>query len=192
MSFFRVDYRGRLRRGWCIHSWAALLLVFFLALGTGYGADSNLELAVKSAYIYNFLQFINWQKPEGSVATRPIKICMIGSDPLGIALTELTTRQVKGRPIQVQREAPDSDALAGCQVVVIGRSAKDQLSGILKQLSGVKVLTVSDIPHFARIGGGIGFVLDKGKVKIEINSQTIRQAGLEVSAKLMEVAIIVQ
>jgi hypothetical protein len=170
---------------------ASVLGVLFLAV-TVPAADSSLELAVKSAYIYNFIQFIDWQEPENTAADSPLTICVIGSDPIGPALAELTSRKVKGRSIQVRQVTEGNDAPVDCHIVVIARSAEDRLPSILLQLAGANVLTVSDIPQFARGGGGIGFVIDEGKVKIEINSRAIQQAGLKVSAKLMEVARIVQ
>lgn len=168
------------------------LIIQPVAMGTVMGAENNLELTVKSAYIYNFLQFIDWQEQENDATSRPIRICVIGNDPIGKALGELTSRQVKGRSIRVEQIVSDSDVSAGCHVVVIGRSEEKKLSVILKRMPGTNVLTVSDIPQFARKGGGIGFVIDQGRVKLEINLRVTQQAGLRVSAKLLEVARILQ
>jgi hypothetical protein len=58
-------------------------------------------------------------------------------------------------------------------------------------LGSAKVLTVSDISDFARQGGMIGFVIEDGRVKIQINLQAVNNAGLKISAKLLEVAKII-
>jgi len=171
---------------------AVVLVAMFFTPGMGFTADSDLELTVKSAYIYNLIQFIDWQEQEGSAVSLPIRICMIGSDPLGDALLKLTSRQAKGRSIQVERHADETGDLGGYHIVVIGRSAEERLPGILKQLAYANVLTVSDIQGFTRKGGEIGLVTVNGKVKIEINSRVTLQAGLRISAKLLEVATIVK
>jgi hypothetical protein len=153
-------------------------------------ADNDLAATVKSAYIYNFIQFIDWPEPKGG-PPEFIKICMVGYQS-GTGLTALSSRQGKGLPIIVEQHTPDPDSLTSCQIVVINRSMEAQLPQILARLAGTPVLTVSDIPQFAERGGGIGFVIKEGKVRIEINSRTTQQAGLKVSAKLLEVARIVQ
>lgn len=170
---------------------AAIVLMLFTA-NIGLTAENELELRVKSAFIYNFIQFIEWHEDKNDALKGPIKICMIGNDPLGDVLSELKERKAKGRPIQVERHTYETGSLSGYHIVVIGRSAEEKLPEILKQLSDANVLTVSDIREFAKKGGGIGLVTIDGKVKIEINSGVTLHAGLKVSAKLLEVARIVQ
>jgi hypothetical protein len=192
MYLVRYDYRKKIKRLVSILLPVVLPVAMFFAPGMGFAADSDLELTVKSAYIYNFIQFIDWQEQESNAVNRPIKICMIGGDPLGEALSELSNRLVKGRSIQVERHDGATGDLAGYHIVVIGRSAEERLPAILKQLAGANVLTVSDILQFTRKGGGIGLATVNGKVKIEINSSVTLHAGLRISAKLLEVASIVQ
>jgi len=55
-----------------------------------------------------------------------------------------------------------------------------------------KSLTVSSEPFFAESGGMIGFALDDGKVKLHINLKALKQSGFSVSAKLIEVATLVE
>jgi hypothetical protein len=155
-------------------------------------ADNTLALTVKSAYIFNFIQFIDWPEQALGPSPNPVKICMIGNDQFAAALATLSGRHVKGRPIAVAPISADHEALTSCQVVVIDQTAAAQLPQLLEQLAGANVLTVSDIPQFAHRGGAIGFVIDQGKVRIEINPRATQQAGLRVSANLLEVARIVQ
>ena len=154
--------------------------------------DNDLELTVKSAYIYNFIQFIDWPEQQNGAAPESVKICIIGGGQFGTVLAALSSRQAKGRPLEVKHEQPDSQTLPTCHVVVIDRSAEEQLPHLFAQLAGTNVLTVSDIPQFTRKGGGIGFVIIEGKVRFEINSRITQQAGLKVHAKLLELAKIVQ
>jgi hypothetical protein len=192
MYLFRYKNWKRIRWQMRILLQATVLVIMFFTPCMGFTADSDLELSVKSAYIYNFIQFIDWQEQESNAGSRPIKICMIGNDPLGEALSELSNRQIKGRSIQVERHANATGDLSDCHIVVIGRSAEERLPAILKQLADANVLTVSDIQQFTRKGGGIGLTTVNGKVKIEINSRVTLQAGLRISAKLLEVSRIVQ
>lgn len=148
----------------------------------------DLENKVKTAYIYNFTKFIDW--PGQSAENEPIKICFVGNDTLRTAVGELKNLQVKGRSINIVR-FNDIGSLTSCDIIFISRSEERQLSQILERLQGTPALTVSDIPQFSRRGGMIGFVAENERVKIEVNPRVIRQAGLKVSAKLLEVARVI-
>lgn len=54
------------------------------------------------------------------------------------------------------------------------------------------ILTVSEISQFVKKGGMIGFVVRNGKVKLQINIDHAKQAGLVISAKLLEIAELVE
>jgi hypothetical protein len=53
-------------------------------------------------------------------------------------------------------------------------------------------LVVGESEEFIEQGGMIGFVNKQGKIKLQINLKTIKQSGLKVSAKLLEVAELVK
>jgi hypothetical protein len=148
------------------------------------------EATVKVAYVYNFLKFIEWPGEERNAASAPIRICMVGTDPIRTMLGELSIRKIRERQIQVEH-IKDLKALHACHLVYISRSEETALPQVLHQIEGVPVLSVSDIPQFAHKGGMIGFATEDSRVKIEINQSSVRQAGLKVSAKLLEIARIV-
>ena len=54
------------------------------------------------------------------------------------------------------------------------------------------VLTVGETDQFMEQGGVINFVKKEGKVRLEINLDAARQAKLEISSKLLNVADVVK
>lgn len=148
---------------------------------------SDLEARVKAAYVYNFTKFVDWPGDERASASEPIRICIIGNDPIRTLLGELSNREAKGRPIKVLR-VKDINSLPPCNILYVCRSEQPQLATILERLQGMHLLTVSDIPSFAQKGGVIGFITENDRIKLEINSRAARQYGLKISAKLLEVA----
>lgn len=54
------------------------------------------------------------------------------------------------------------------------------------------MLTVSDLPGFARGAGVIGLVNENNRIKIEINLKAAREAGLKISSRLLEVSRLVR
>jgi hypothetical protein len=171
---------------------AAAILCVLLALPyMSQASAGEIEAKVKAAYIYNFTIFTDWATDKTEGLTDPINICVFGTDAMGGLLEELSDRMVKGRPLKVIH-LKDMSKGNKCQVFFIGRSEEQQLPLILQKLHGANVLTVSDMPGFSQRGGVIGFIIEREKVKIEINLRAARQAGLKFSAKLLEIARIVQ
>ena len=171
--------------------WCLLSALPFRALAGGEapGASVGPEArTVKAAYVYNFTKFVDWVTEDGVVDTAAtVTICVVGSDPVGGALDEIASLQSKGRPIRVLH-VQDRANIPACHILYIGRSEEDQLPWILAHVGNAGVLTVSDIPRFAELGGMIGFALERGRVRLEINAPRIHQAGLKVSSKLLEIA----
>lgn len=165
-----------------------LFLLFFSVVSVPATAG-DLENRVKTAYIYNFTKFIEW--PGEKLENEPIRICFVGNDTLRTVIGELKNRQVNGRSIKIIR-FNDISTVNSCDIAYISFSEERQLPQILERLGGTHVLTVSDIPQFSKRGGMIGFITERGRVKIEVNPLVLRQAGLKVSAKLLEVARITQ
>lgn len=164
---------------------AVAMLATLIPARCGYAGE--LEARVKAAYIFNFTKFMEWPDSGGSGAAEPIRICIIGNDPLRTILGELTNREVKGHPLKVVKIRDIREAGA-CNLLFVSRSEEPQVARILQQLQGTRTITVSDINQFSQRGGGIGFVTDKERVKIEISQKAVRQSGVKISAKLFEIA----
>lgn len=143
---------------------------------------------VEAVFLFYFTQFVEWP-PEAFVGRHaPIVIGVLGEDPFGRALDEAVAgERVNGRAVVVRRLRRIADAL-GCQILYIGASEAPQLPRILGALKGHGILTVSSLDHFARRGGMIRFVLIDRHVRLRINAQAARSAGLTLSSKLLRAA----
>jgi hypothetical protein len=183
------NHPGRLR----LPRWKRRLGLLFVAGLAGWlpvarGAATEYEL--KAVFLFNFTRFVDW--PETAVPGKtPLVIGVIGNDPFGAALdAAVRDETVNGRTLIVKRFQRKEDA-GYCHVLFISRSETSRLKGILEQVKGKAVLTVSDIERFAYIGGMIGLVMDQAKVRIQINIDTAKAARLALSSKLLRPAELV-
>ncbi len=151
----------------------------------------ELEAKVKAAYINNFTRFIYWKSEESGNDKEPIIIGVYGNDIIGDILTDYSKKQSCGQSVIIKKFKKKISEVGNCHLLFISHSEQQQLSLVLKELEGTNVLTVSDIPNFAKQGGMIGFYLEQNRIKIEINLNETNKAGLRVSAKLLEVARII-
>lgn len=148
------------------------------------------EYQVKAAFLFNFAKFVEWP-PSVAGGGNALQICVIGQDPFGNEFAQhVSEKVVNGHKIQVAHPENATEAKS-CQILFIAVSEKRRLPDILQELKGTSVLTVADIPDFARTGGIIAFVLDRDRVRFEINLKTAEDAHLRLSARLLEVAKVV-
>ncbi len=175
----------------------SLLMVFLLSLlffsSQSIAQGSRIEYKIKAGYLYNFTKFIAW--PETKSAT--FNLCILGKDPFGSIINPIENRTVNNKPIRLYRYQTVNE-INNCHIVYLGESEDKwgnsdlSFSGVLIISSLNKALTVSDSRQITQAGGMISFFFKEGKVKLLVNLQALRKSGLEVSAKLLEVAEIYQ
>lgn len=146
------------------------------------------ESQVKAVYLYNFARFIEWPNDD---YREGIHICLLGEDPFGDQLSTLGQQTAKGHPLVLVR-LDSLDASDGCHILFIARSETSHLPSIFERLRASSILTVGESKGFTDIGGMVGFVDNQGRVALEINLEAARAASLQISSKLLEVAVIVR
>jgi hypothetical protein len=172
-----------------------LLLALFAALARPAsltaGNALQREYEIKAAYLYNFLNYIEWPENTFPAAGGTITIGIVGEDPFGSALDALNGKQVKGRTVAL-KHVTDMNDFGQCQILFISSSEKQRLPELLEKLKDSRVLTVSEIDGFAEHGGIINFISEHNKVRFEINLDAARRLGLNISSELLKLAKLVK
>jgi hypothetical protein len=144
------------------------------------------ELQVKSAYVFNFIKFVEW--PAGAIKEGDkLRLCVIGNDNLHTSLSALNGRKAGGYELQIIH-TDDSKVWNSCRVLYIGENEQRRLVPVLKSLGNAPVLTISDIQGFAERGGGIGLLYRNDKMLFEVNLASTRKAGLRLSSQMLNLA----
>lgn len=151
--------------------------------------DYSVEYKIKAGYLYNFTKFVTWPEDKD----KNFNLCILGDDPFGDLINPIEQRSAFGRSIKLFRLDSLEKGLH-CHLLFASSSINTNLfkKNILITQDFDKTLTVGDGKGFASQGGMIGFVNRDGKIKLQINLAAIRQSGLKVSAKLLEVAELVE
>src|SRR5688572_24503994 len=127
------------------------------------------EYQVKAVFLFNFVQFVEWPATAFPSANAPIRIGVLGDNPFNGALeAAVQGEKVRNRSIVIERSSR-LETLRDCHVVFVSRSERAEIGTILTVLGSRPVLTVGDVPDFARRGGIINFYLEGQKVRFEIN-----------------------
>jgi hypothetical protein len=165
-----------------------LALAFFAATGLLAQQSKPSEYQVKATYLYNFGRFVKWPGTVPAGKGDSFSVCVLGQDPFGAILdSTLAGEALDGKPVVLRRISKTQDA-GDCRILFISSAEEKHLKEILTALDESGVLTVSDMPGFARRGGMIQFVLEGDRVRFEINLTSAESARLVLSSELLKVA----
>jgi hypothetical protein len=165
----------------------ALLLLFNCARA----APVPGEYQVKAVFLFNFTHFVEWPADAFAGPAAPFVIGVLGQDPFGSALDEAVRGEtVNGRPLVVQRYSGITD-LKPCQILFIDRSIDGEMEKALASLGHQRTLTVSDLDAATPRAVIIRFLNENQKIRLQINVDSARSAGLTISSKLLRPAQVI-
>jgi hypothetical protein len=186
-----------LRRLCAAVQWSALPLLLFAALACAAfppsvdAAAPPSEDQVEAVFVFNFSHFVEWPPQSFAAPSDPFIIGILGGDPFGAHLDEVVRgEQINGHPLQVQRFRSLAQ-VERCQILFIDRSESGRIGQILAALDGRSTLTVSQADGAAEHGVMIQFAVEDNHVRLRINVESARAAGLTISSKLLRPAAIV-
>jgi hypothetical protein len=170
-------------------------MVILPSLGfEAHAQDSSVssEYLIKAGFIYNFANLVQWPSNAFTQPDAPIVIGILGEDPFGTVLDRvLEGKKVNGRVFVVKRLKSVLD-LKECHIVFVSSSEMAHFAEAIHLAKGMPILTIGENPGFAKRGGIINLVLEDNKVHFEINVEAAKEADLNISARLLALARIVQ
>ncbi len=157
-----------------------LLGVGLLAAGAAFGEE---EARLKAAFIYNFTKYVTWPQ-DVEQAGGKLNVCIVGKNSYFDELSQLQGREVRAFVLEIRKLRISAD-LEGCHVAYLSgyRPAK-----LLPKIDRQPVLTISDEEEFVDTGGMIGLVRDGRRIRFDINLGRARDARLQISSRLLQLA----
>ena len=144
--------------------------------------------SVKAAFLYRFLDFVEWPERALASAQAPIVIGVLGADALAQELEEVVAgRRVASRPVEVRR-VDVAHALDGVNVLYVGEHAAAALPGLAAAAARASVLLVSDFEHALDEGSVINLLVVDDRVRFEVSLEAAARSGLRLSSRLLGVA----
>lgn len=176
-------------RDWRRHApvWLALAACLYLT-SLAACAQNVSEDALKAVLFYKLPLFVYRADKSPRV-----EICTVGSTPLDQAAEKLPDTLLDGRRVKFRAISGAADA-DECEFIFIGRAESGRLDGLLRRLSGKRLVTVSDLEGFARAGGMVEFAVkpDGSGIQLLINRKAAQRQGIEFNAQLLRLAKIIE
>jgi hypothetical protein len=173
---------------------AAFLLTFgFEARAQNTNGSDSSEYLIKAGFIYNFAKLVEWPPYAWGAQGSPIVIAVLGNDSFAEVLDHVVDgKRIDGKPFVVKRLKWKDLRECSCQILFIASQESAHSDEIVQVMKNASVLTIAETAGFAKRGGIINFALHDSKVRFEVNVDAAKQAGLNISSRLLSLARIVQ
>ena len=167
-----------------MNRFAALIVLAALCLAVPAGAVLAADdTTVKVAYLYNFAKFIQWPDEQRST----LRLCVAGDDELGKALDSLIGKPVRTMVIGV-RHAVNVQDIAQCDLVFVSEAQAPLLSRVRQAVGGYPILIVTESSDVLPKGAMVALIQSDSRIVFEVDLSTARQLGLQISAKMLQLA----
>jgi YfiR/HmsC-like len=182
-------FRERGRVGFFI--FGLWLMLFCLGLSAARSQTVSHEYPLKAVFLFNFAQFTDWPTNAFDKPDSPLVIGVLGDDPFGAVLDDTVRDEiVNGRKFVVERYRRVED-IKTCHILFISQSETKRLDKNVAALKGKPVLTVSEIDNAAQRGVRVQFITENNKIRFKINTDSLEEAKLTMSSKLLRLAEII-
>ena len=158
-----------------------------LAAASASAEEPTREQQVKAAFLYNFLQFVEWPADAFKSPNSPYVIGVLGADdPLRGAMdSAVAGKQVASHAVVVRHFA-SADEVATCHVLYVADAGARDVARSLEKLRG-----------FGGPGGRrrgrhrrrrvLDFFTEDGRIRLEISQRAAERARLHVSSRLLKI-----
>jgi len=166
----------------------AICLSMSLMLYGAYSADSSpSEVEIKAAFVLNFVRLVKWDVVAGEANPSELAICTLGNSDFASALQRVAGGKGIGTRSIVVRVNPNPDVLR-CRVLVVDASQYPIARPILRDIRTAPVLTIGNGPGLLAIGGMFELLVEDHRVQFDASLEAIQRAGLDVSARLLQLS----
>lgn len=178
--------RGRIRAAVSAIAAALFLVCAFGVTLPSLQAQQD-ERAVRAAYLFNLTRYVTWPG-----ARKQIVIGVAGTSSIGTVFKDILENKVSdGRKVEVVLHPSDAE-LRKCDIVYVPAASQASLPGLLTHTEGHPILIVGETSRFTRQGGMVGLIRSGDQIQIEVNLEAVHARGLEMSSRLLNLAVLVR
>lgn len=163
---------------------AHLLIALVVAAFAGLvWAESNKEQDIKLAYLLNFARYATWPQ----MPVNQIELCVFRNDELTRRLFDVSrNRTIHALPINATNVHSEDD-INRCHLVYFP-AHKDAVEALdmYTAMSTKPILAVGETQKFSERNGSIRFLLKDNAVRFEVNLNTVRANGMDLSSRLLQ------
>lgn len=172
----------------CMVRFYKVLLIALCLVSVRVSAQTP-DYRIYSIFIYNFIKYIEW--PE-SANPNEFVIGTLGKTMMKNELMHMaqTKSEAIGKKIIIVECNTLSEAKA-CNILFIPANHSSKMEEVIEHLKNEAILYVTEKEGLAQKGSCINFILKDGKMKFEMNKESIQKSKLKVSNELVRLAVLI-
>lgn len=167
-----------------------LLLGLCLLLNTDslMRAQSLEEQTVLAALALNIVRFTTWS-PEAKL-TATINFCVVGDNVVQQSFASIDGKAVGDKALHIINLSRLQN-FEQCQVLYVSELKQAILQQVFVEIKKRPLLTIGAGADFAEQGGMVGMENVNGKINLLVNLPAVRDANLNISARLLKLAKVI-
>lgn len=165
-----------------------LLLGLGLLLDTELLAQSLEEQTVLAALALNIVRFTTW--PPETQRQESIDFCVVGDNVVQQSFASIDHKAVGDKTLQVINLSRLQN-FEQCDVLYVSELKQNILLQVFVEIKKHPLLTIGEGYDFAAQGGMVGMENVNGKITLHVNLSAMRESSLNISARLLKLAHII-
>jgi hypothetical protein len=158
------------------------------AMAADVATEPVLERSVKAAFLYKFLNYVEWPASTLGNPSAPFVIGVHGSDAMAKELQGMVAdRPIAGRPVEV-RIVRRGDAIEGMHVLFVAGAEVGQVASFAESIQRKSVLLVSESDRALDLGSSINLLVVNGRIRFDVSLEAAEKAGIRLSSRLLAIA----
>ena len=159
------------------------ILVVLTCFRSGAISDGN-EYPIKAMFLLNFIKYVEWPIEKSKPV---IKIGIVGESEMFDALSALAAqRSAEGQKVEIRML--DEKNAGTFQIIFVSNGVNKNIDETIKRFSGKGILIISEDDKCRSRLAGINLFNQDNKIRFEINLAPVKNNGMKISSKLIELA----
>jgi len=148
--------------------------------------DPDREATVKAVFLYSYGRYVTWPETGPGKIEGDFVIGVLGHSVVTAKLERIAKkRTIAGHPIRLKR-VESLEKIPHCHILfVAGYADETRQRAIVDMTADQPLLLVGESHGFAERGAAINFYVSGNSVRFQINAEVVRQRGLHLNAKLL-------
>ncbi len=158
---------------------AGLVLLHIFTPNPTFAGETEVEMEkLRTMFIKRMAKYVSWPPNKSS---GPIVIAATDARSLAPYFDASKTGQKRKF---ILRQWPVDQ----CDILFLNNVSSRTAAAIIRKVDSDPILTIGQAPELPAMGGMINFIESEGRLRLQINPEAVRKAGLHISSRLMSLA----
>jgi len=162
------------------------ILLLLLAMPSKTWAEEQVraeESSLQAAFLFNFALLTEWPSTQDD----QFNICVLGNDPILQPLKKISTKQVKGMPINLM-QIHSYKQTAKCRILFVADEEHASMGNLSRRIGSESVMVITRENAFDPHDTIIMLVREGNRIGFAINQSVAIERKLTLSSKLLKLA----